>query len=835
MTRASLLTVIAIAAILTSSVSADQASPPDPAVITNSKELQDSIYTKLRFTSGGACIRLLTRTGVVGCATPTSTQVTGPLLAVAATTSANEIPLGSVALISAEDAGKFLQRCGLETDLQNTLAGVLIQHSLAAFPGWNEAPVAPYAEYAVHEMQRDYTWNPAGLDLMSVSFPFPIYQLDNETSANAVQRAQYNREQTKIGSGSGSGSGGGGGGGGIGGESTAVNVARMELSMEATGNASSCITAKTCYPLGGYSIWAALPSLPPTPHEDPKSEKKLPTLLVIAQIDSTSFFHSLTQAADSPISGLIAMMAAAQVLGSTENDPLVVQSYQKRIIFLAVTGEPWGYMGSRRLLWEMENGNLSVQGLELDSIEGIIEIGQVGRAKQIKKNSTVTTEAEEVSSFAEDEKNSKNTTTIAAATNNSSATAISTFSSPSIYNYQLYGHIEKSGDSGTAAAPLLAALQEVAATNLGVILSSASTTTPGLPPSTSSSFLRQRPEIPVVVIEEFNSEFHNSAYHSQYDTVEGNNNNDTNTNTSKSTTGKVDFSDFQKEERFDQNGISATAIFLATALNSLAQSSTLDNSSSSSSNTTASELPLQINSTAVEETVDQLVGCLAKSSPGMGCSLVNALMTPWNSGPAGHYVGILRTVAQNPSLPDPNVQTYVERFIWNFLAVSTATNITSLSSSASLSPWCSPNNASTACPAGTVCAGWRDIQGSAGSGKCINSTVKFVPSYSTLLECVGCNGTDTDDGTFRWKDVSSGNVSTNGTDATAWAARYGWPDDPVWVESNWPSSTPSLELFLKESSAVDYAVLGAGLATTVASVVVAGAVQFAWNKRMKQD
>lgn len=78
-------------------------------------------------------------------------------------------------------------------------------------------------------------------------------------------------------------------------------------------------------------------------------------------------------------------------------------------------------------------------------------------------------------------------------------------------------------------------------------------------------------------------------------------------------------------------------------------------------------------------------------------------------------------------------------------------------------------------------------------------------------------------------------MSTNGTDATAWAARYGWPDDPVWVESNWPSSTPSLELFLKESSAVDYAVLGAGLATTVASVVVAGAVQFAWNKRMKQD
>lgn len=79
-------------------------------------------------------------------------------------------------------------------------------------------------------------------------------------------------------------------------------------------------------------------------------------------------------------------------------------------------------------------------------------------------------------------------------------------------------------------------------------------------------------------------------------------------------------------------------------------------------------------------------------------------------------------------------------------------------------------------------------------------------------------------------------MSTNGTfDAAAWGARYGWPDDPMWVESNWPASTPFLELFLKESSAVDYAVLGAGLVVMAVSAGVALAVQFGWNKRMKQD
>jgi len=148
-------------------------------VITNSKDLQDSIYTNLQLPGGGACIRLLTRNGVVGCAAPSSIPITGPLLAVTATTSADDIPLGSVALISAEEAGKFLQRCGAETELQDTLAGVLIQHSVTGFSGWNEAPAAPYAEYAVHEPTRDYPWNPAGLDVGSVSFPL-MYQEEED-------------------------------------------------------------------------------------------------------------------------------------------------------------------------------------------------------------------------------------------------------------------------------------------------------------------------------------------------------------------------------------------------------------------------------------------------------------------------------------------------------------------------------------------------------------------------------------------------------------------------------------------------------------------------------
>jgi nicastrin len=556
------------------------------------------------------------------------------LVAVTAVTAANEISPGSVALVSAEEAGELLQRCATDSKLQNNLAGVLIQQSLSGnFPGWNEAPAAPYPAYAVHEMDRDYPWNPAGLDLSSIQFPFPIYQLDNETSANALQRVEYNN---RINGSGGSSSGGGG----IGGASTAINVARMELTMEATGNSSTCIDSKTCYPLGGYSIWAALPPLPPPPMlstdgedtrplEEQEKLNTLPTLLVIAQIDSTSLFHSLTQAADSPLSGLIAMLATAQVLGSTENSPLIVQKYQKRVVFLAVMGEPWDFMGSRRLLWELENGGLSVQGLEVESIEGIIELGQVGRLRRTTPIST-----------------------------NSSSSIASKISSKEYY--QLFGHVEKTGVSGTAAAPLLAELQNLAtesSTNFtysstslnGVDLRSASAATPGLPPSSAASFLRQRPDIPVVVLQEFDSAFINTAYHSQYDTPVQNNDTLTTATTATTTRSTADVSSrtFQ-EEKFDQDGISATAIFLAHALNSLAQTNNVTNSSTSTS-TSSTMSSLIINFTAVQETVDSLLDCLAKESPGMGCPLVTALMTPWNTGPAGHYIGILRSTTQSKS------------------------------------------------------------------------------------------------------------------------------------------------------------------------------------------
>jgi nicastrin len=48
-------------------------------------------------------------------------------------------------------------------------------------------------------------------------------------------------------------------------------------------------------------------------------------------------------------------------------------SYSKRIVFMALAGEPWGYMGSRRLLYEAASGSNNTAGLNMSLVE------QVGR------------------------------------------------------------------------------------------------------------------------------------------------------------------------------------------------------------------------------------------------------------------------------------------------------------------------------------------------------------------------------------------------------------------------------------------------------------------------
>ncbi len=72
----------------------------------------------------------------------------------------------------------------------------------------------------------------------------------------------------------------------------AVHQGELKVEMSARHNSSACVAAGACLPLGGHSVWAALPPLPPAGAKGAgEPQEALPVTLVVASIDAGGLFH----------------------------------------------------------------------------------------------------------------------------------------------------------------------------------------------------------------------------------------------------------------------------------------------------------------------------------------------------------------------------------------------------------------------------------------------------------------------------------------------------------------------------------------------------------------
>jgi hypothetical protein len=69
------------------------------------------------------------------------------------------------------------------------------------------------------------------------------------------------------------------------------------MAASSSANSADCITQGTCKPLGGYSVWAALPPLPAAAAGGGGGggDDGRPIILVVAQMDSIDMFHDSVQ------------------------------------------------------------------------------------------------------------------------------------------------------------------------------------------------------------------------------------------------------------------------------------------------------------------------------------------------------------------------------------------------------------------------------------------------------------------------------------------------------------------------------------------------------------
>eukprot|EP01023_Acetabularia_acetabulum_P063090 TRINITY_DN787_c0_g1_i2.p1 TRINITY_DN787_c0_g1~~TRINITY_DN787_c0_g1_i2.p1 ORF type:complete len:669 (+),score=79.44 TRINITY_DN787_c0_g1_i2:55-2061(+) len=303
--------------------------------LTTVTQIADQILIKQ---TGLDCALYLNANGVVGC----QGKSAGVLQAVKDLSSFVETEC--IAVVAADYFLEFIGQYKLHYKLQRYVKGILVdvRDNPERFSPAAKFPLSNYAPYS----NVTYAWNPYGADILNSQFDIPVFLMLDDQSAKVQQRAAVNaiwgyKGVSHIG------------------ELDSESLAREDK------NAKQCIYNQNCYPLGGYSVVAQYP---------PYTASEKDTILVIAQMDARAMFRGIMMGAESAASGLVALLTVVQLI--SQQSLTLAQQYNKQLVFAVLAGEPFDYMGTKSLQWQIQQGLIS--GLTFDKISAILEFNMLG-------------------------------------------------------------------------------------------------------------------------------------------------------------------------------------------------------------------------------------------------------------------------------------------------------------------------------------------------------------------------------------------------------------------------------------------------------------------------
>eukprot|EP00752_Nemacystus_decipiens_P017814 g15971.t2 len=199
---------------------------------------------------------------------------------------------------------------------------------------------------AAFDVDASYPWNPLGDGLLMEALDFPVVLVTGPSVAEVLARSVSN--------------------GPLGGSSWRypLHKARMTFYFGGSGadlNSQKCLgwtdiaggRSPQCKPLGGQSSWASVGDA---------GEGGRQTVFAVAGMDSTAMFHDRAPGANSAVSGLVALLCAAESLGATGRSGGVdFSALPRQIVFAAFQGEAFGFTGSRRFLQDWRGSGVSCQ------------------------------------------------------------------------------------------------------------------------------------------------------------------------------------------------------------------------------------------------------------------------------------------------------------------------------------------------------------------------------------------------------------------------------------------------------------------------------------------
>ncbi|KAG2226839.1 hypothetical protein INT45_005804 [Circinella minor] len=340
------------------------------------------IYTNL---NNWPCVRLLNATNTIGCHAPKTGS--GVLYHVKSQNQMDDFVAGQFG--SSDTYGIVLGYNLLTRDNINALQStgrvngliVLLREAMNQNDFQNlHSPEenCPNCQFGLYADDDDpYNWNPQGQNLLESEFEIPIFGINpvNKISTQiynfVMKTVEYNEEK--------------------GYDNYPLQAVDFELFMWAAMNSETCLRRGWCEAIGGLSVYS-------TPSVDIQADDKKTIVMLTAGMDSRSLFHDLTNGAGHDVSGLVGILAAAEALSRVDTTNL-----PKHILYTAFSAESWGYAGSQRFVQDISQPftctnesravtcpygsnapctnpcvrTLDFKRINFDQIDSIIELGSI--------------------------------------------------------------------------------------------------------------------------------------------------------------------------------------------------------------------------------------------------------------------------------------------------------------------------------------------------------------------------------------------------------------------------------------------------------------------------
>ena len=305
--------------------------------------------------------------------------------------------------------------------------------------------------------------------LLSMSLPFPVFYLTEETSIEKVLTC-YNAFNRPAGDGVA--------------RPWPLCSAQLQSLMHAAVHTPKCMSrsesftssldgARFCDPLSSHNVFTYLI---PRGHRHVYHNRSV--VLVVARLDSLSMFDEMSYGAESAVTGVVSLLSVARTLASVR-EAMERDEPKKHVVFAIFDGEAFDYIGSSATVYDMEKGifphvvnsKMHPASISLSAISHVIELNQL---------------AEHASA-----------------------------SGPSLF---LHSDPLTSGKSSQVKEDLEKLLQIIA--NAGESKVKRADISHGLPPSSVQSFLRKDEQIVGLHVSNHENEFTNPYYNSLLDSVE---------------------------------------------------------------------------------------------------------------------------------------------------------------------------------------------------------------------------------------------------------------------------------------------------------------------------